>query len=61
VKQSVDILKKINNLYKSLSKPTQRQKVNIQISKIGKKGGDRKTDTKEIIKTDFKNMYSTKL
>ena len=55
---------KINKIDKPLPKLTKRQKENILINKTRDGNGDITTDTKEIqkiIRTYFKNLYSTKL
>ena len=55
---------KINKIDKPLSKLTKRQRENIQINKIRNEKGDITTDTEEIqriIRSYFKNLYSTKL
>ena len=55
---------KINKIDKPLSKLTKRQRENIQINKIENEKWDITTDTEEIqriIRSFFKNLYSTKL
>ncbi|KAL6083918.1 hypothetical protein STEG23_037995 [Scotinomys teguina] len=55
---------KINKIDKPLSRLTKRQRESIQINKIRNEIGDITTDNEEIqriIRTYFKNLYSTKL
>ncbi|KAL6091998.1 hypothetical protein STEG23_001323 [Scotinomys teguina] len=55
---------KINKIDKPLSRRTKRQRESIQINKIRSEIGDITTDNEEIqriIRTYFKNLYSTKL
>jgi hypothetical protein len=55
---------KIKEIDKPLAKPTRRQRENIQISKIRSEKEDIIVDAKEnqrIIRTYYKNLYSTKL
>ena len=55
---------KINKTDKLLSKLNKRQRENIQINKIRNEIGDITTDMEEIqriIRSYFKNLYSTKL
>ncbi|KAL6084139.1 hypothetical protein STEG23_009593 [Scotinomys teguina] len=55
---------KINRIDKPLSRLTKRQRESIQINKIRNEIGDITTDNEEIqriIRTYFKNLYSTKL
>ncbi|KAL6030227.1 hypothetical protein STEG23_035755 [Scotinomys teguina] len=55
---------KINKIDKPLSRLTKRQRESIQINKIRNEIGDITTDKEEIqriIRTYFKNLYSTKL
>lgn len=63
MKQKVGSFRKINKIDKPLSKLTKRWIKNIKINKIRKEQG-KTTDTnkiKRIIRTYFKNLYSTKL
>ncbi|KAL6083441.1 hypothetical protein STEG23_018678, partial [Scotinomys teguina] len=58
------LFEKINKIDKPLSRLTKRQRESIQINKIRNEIGDITTDNEEIqriIRTYFKNLYSTKL
>ena len=51
---------KINKIEKPLSELTKQQRVNMQINKIRNEKGDITTDTEEIIRSYFENLYSSK-
>jgi hypothetical protein len=58
------LFEKIKKIDKPLSKPTKGQRYSIQINKIRNEKGDITTDTEDInriIRSYFKNLYSTKL
>ena len=57
-------LEKINKIDKPLARLTRGQRESIQINKIRKENGDITTKTEEIqeiIRSYYKNLYSTKL